>query len=209
MWRIIRRCLGREASNSVEPTTEPTANPQGTREPETTLLYLRIPLRQPTESSAVNVPLPHAASETVESETVESETVESETVASETAAARREVPRPSRPDQVAARRRARQQRVLRFAKHFTGMEPREARILIAMHRRSPHVLARESAAVLKRDWERFLLSSAGQRLAAGSEVPDIARLRNWITLARLKVAEAAARKQTRGPSVTPPAGGPL
>lgn len=199
MWRIIRRCLGREASNSVEPTTEPTANPKGTREPETTLLYLRIPLRQPAESSAVNVPLPHVASEAVASEAV----------ASETAAPRREVPRPPRPDQVAARRRARQQRVLRFAKHFTGMEPREARILIAMHRRSPHVLARESAAVLKRDWERFLLSSAGQRLAAGSEVPDIARLRNWITLARLKVAEAAARKQTRGPSVTPPAGGPL
>lgn len=206
MWRIIRRCLGRESMSSVEPMTEPsTRNFQGNREPETTLLYLRIPLRQPTTSSAANAPVPQAASDNHASDNNASDN----TSAVHASAANQPDPRASRRDRVTARRRASHQRALRFAKHFTDMDPREAHILMAMHRRSPSVLARESAAVLKRDWERFLLSSPGQRLAAGSEVPDIMRLRGWITLARAKVSEAAATKQSQSPAVTPPGGGSL
>lgn len=194
MWRIFRRFLGRETLSLDE------RGPQASRvppQPETTLLYLRIPARQPTASLAPDVAAGHAATVSAPAPIAARSVPPAARPPQKSdlpAADRRENSPASRPDQAAARQRARRQRAIRFAKHFPGMNPREARVLMAIHRRSPHVLARESAAVLKRDWERFLLSSRGQRFAATTGVPDVARVRGWISLAQAKLAASTQAK---------------
>lgn len=216
MWRIIRRFLGRETPNAAEPTPQ-TA--QRISPPETTLLYLRIPARQPTPALAPDIEVVHVrdaaairnATGSVPSATRLSHPADLPT------AQRRADSQPSARDQAASRKRARRQRAIRFAKHFPDMNPLEARVLMAIHRRSPGALARESAGVLKRDWERFLLSTRGQRIAAKTGVPDIARIRRWISLAQTKqaaiaeVKPAAATRDRPLPDAaeTPPRGGQL
>jgi hypothetical protein len=83
-----------------------------------------------------------------------------------------------------AARIKRRQRAIRFARSFSAMTPLEALMLFAAHRRSRRRLADESAAVLKRDLERLLLSSSGQKLAPSQPAPTIARVRLWIAEAR-------------------------
>lgn len=194
MWRIFRRFLGRETLSSAEQASQASRVPQ---QPETTLLYLRIPARQPTASHAPDV----AAGDTPTVSDLAPTAARAVPPAARPprkadlpATDRRENSPASRPEQTAVRQRSRRQRTIRFAKHFPDMNPREARVLMAIHRRSPHALARESAAVLKRDWERFLLSSRGQRLAATTGVPDVARIRGWISLAQAKLAASAQAK---------------
>jgi hypothetical protein len=82
-------------------------------------------------------------------------------------------------------------RAIRFAKRFDDMKPSEARILIAIHRRTPRSLASESPAILKRDWQRFLLSTRGQRLSPQQTVPTIERIRGWVAAAKAKTAPPA------------------
>lgn len=76
------------------------------------------------------------------------------------------------------------QRAIRFSRGFSEMTPHEALLLFAAHRRSRVRLAAESPGVLKRDLERLLLSSRGQKLACGRPVPEIGRVRLWIQEAR-------------------------
>jgi len=93
--------------------------------------------------------------------------------------------KPPSSHQVAKKRR---QRCCRFAARFSDMDPGEARILMAIHRRSPRRLAFESPGLLKRDWQRFLLSSRGQRIAPSGAVPDLDRVRSWVQQARERSA---------------------
>ncbi len=79
----------------------------------------------------------------------------------------------------------RYQRAIRFSRRFSAMTPHEALLLLAAHRRSNAGLASETAGVLRRDLERLLLSSRGQKLAAGRPVPEIQRVRQWITEAKV------------------------
>ncbi len=93
------------------------------------------------------------------------------------------------PEQLAAQFRAsrRAQRVLRqyrrairFAASVPGMMPRDAMLLISIHRRSARGLSLETASVLHRDLERFAQSSQGQMQMRGRRVPSTRRLKQWI-----------------------------
>jgi hypothetical protein len=93
------------------------------------------------------------------------------------------------PDQLASRFRAprralrilkQYRRAIRFAASVPGMMPRDAMLLISIHRRSTHGLSIESAATLQRDLERFAQSSQGQMQLRGRRLPSTRRLKQWI-----------------------------
>jgi hypothetical protein len=93
------------------------------------------------------------------------------------------------PDQLASQFRASRRalrilkqyrRAIRFAASVPGMMPRDAMLLISIHRRSTHGLSLESAVTLHRDLERFAQSSQGQVQLRGRRVPSTRRLKQWI-----------------------------
>ncbi len=87
------------------------------------------------------------------------------------------------PSQTVGRLR-RYQRAIGFSQRFTEMSPHEALILFAAHRRTVAGLAAENAGTLRRDLQRLLLSSLGQKLAAGLAAPELPRVRQWIVDAK-------------------------
>lgn len=99
----------------------------------------------------------------------------------------------------------RYQRAIRFAQRFTAMTPLEALLLVAIHRRSRAALAAESPGVLRRDLQRLLLSSRGQKLAADRPAPAIQRVRRWIDEAKAhrQASTAAATSATTSTTSTP------
>lgn len=97
------------------------------------------------------------------------------------------------PDQLAGRFRASRRalrvlkqyrRAIRFAAAVPGMMPRDAMLLISIHRRSTRGLSMESAATLHRDLERFAQSSQGQVQLRGRRLPSTRRLKQWINECR-------------------------
>lgn len=93
-------------------------------------------------------------------------------------------------DEAATIRRA--QRAIRFSGKVAGMQPWHARLLRAIHRRTPEQLAAESAEAIYRDLVRFGLSSRGQRLLGGRDLPSQKRVRQWVRSARRRVRPRAA-----------------
>lgn len=93
----------------------------------------------------------------------------------------------------------RYQRAIRFSQRFTAMSPLEALMLFAIHRRSRAALAAESPGMLRRDLQRLLLSSRGQKLAADRPAPAIERVRRWIDEAKAhrQASHAAANNPPR------------
>ena len=73
-------------------------------------------------------------------------------------------------------------RAIRLAAAVPGMMPRDAMLLISIHRRSVRGLACESAAALHRDLERFAESTAGRSQLRGRRIPSTRRLKQWITI---------------------------
>ena len=71
-------------------------------------------------------------------------------------------------------------RAIRFAASVPGMMPRDAMLLISIHRRSVRGLAAESPASLHRDLERFAESTQGRQQLRGRRVPSTRRLKRWI-----------------------------
>jgi Domain of unknown function (DUF4332) len=71
-------------------------------------------------------------------------------------------------------------RAIRFAAAVPGMMPRDAMLLISIHRRSARGLASETAVVLHRDLERFAESSQGRGQLRGRRIPSTRRLKQWI-----------------------------
>jgi hypothetical protein len=71
-------------------------------------------------------------------------------------------------------------RAIRFAAAVPGMMPRDAMLLICIHRRSARGLACESPAALHRDLERFAESSKGRMQLRGRRIPSTRRLKRWI-----------------------------
>lgn len=71
-------------------------------------------------------------------------------------------------------------RAIRLAASVPGMMPRDAMLLISIHRRSVRGLASESAAIVHRDLERFSESSRGRAQMRGRRVPSTRRIRRWI-----------------------------
>jgi len=72
-------------------------------------------------------------------------------------------------------------RAIRFAASVPGMMPRDALLLISIHRRSVRGLALESPARLYRDLERFAESTQGRKQLRGRRIPSVRRLKKWIT----------------------------
>lgn len=73
---------------------------------------------------------------------------------------------------------------VRLASNVESMTPRDALLLIAIHRRSAATLAREHAATLHRDLERFSLSTRGSRLVGRRGIPSLRRVKLWIEACR-------------------------
>lgn len=71
-------------------------------------------------------------------------------------------------------------RAIRFAASVPGMMPRDAMLLISIHRRSVRGLALESPAALHRDLQRFAESTKGRVQLRGRQVPSTRRLKRWI-----------------------------
>lgn len=75
-------------------------------------------------------------------------------------------------------------RAIRMAFALRVMHPREAYLLIAIHRSSPADVASDSARHLFRDLERFAMSSRGRALMKRIEFPSIDRVSTWIQSAQ-------------------------
>jgi hypothetical protein len=82
----------------------------------------------------------------------------------------------------------RYRQVVRLAASVPGMMPRDAQLLISVHRRSVQGIASESPAALHRDLVRFSLSSKGRRLVRGRRLPSVRRLRKYISACRAAIA---------------------
>ncbi|QDV63163.1 DUF4332 domain-containing protein [Crateriforma conspicua] len=74
----------------------------------------------------------------------------------------------------------RYQQAIRLSAAVPGLMPRDASLLVSIHRKSIRALAIDSPAMLHRDLERFALSSRGQREMKGRRLPSLRRVRRWI-----------------------------
>jgi len=87
---------------------------------------------------------------------------------------------PERAERALRRYRA----AIRMSLAIDSMMPRDALLLVAIHRRSVASLARESAAQLHRDLERFSLSTRGSKLVGHRGVPSLRRVKAWVSTCR-------------------------
>lgn len=85
---------------------------------------------------------------------------------------------------------------IRMALAIESMMPRDALMLVSIHRRSVSSLARESAAQLHRDLERFSLSTRGSKLVGRRGVPSLRRVKAWVATCR-GLAESATQESTQ------------
>lgn len=83
-------------------------------------------------------------------------------------------------------------RAIRLAAAIPGMMPRDAQLLISIHRRSIRGLAREKPGVLYRDLQRFAESSSGRRQLRGRRLPSTRRIRRWISTCETYVSHSPA-----------------
>ena len=79
----------------------------------------------------------------------------------------------------------RYRRIVRLSASVPNMMPRDAQLLVAIHRRSVRAIALEDPAVLHRDIERFLVSSLGRRMLRGRRIPGGRRVREWVSHCKL------------------------
>ncbi|MCM2372449.1 DUF4332 domain-containing protein [Aporhodopirellula aestuarii] len=95
---------------------------------------------------------------------------------------------PARAERAIRRYRA----AIKLALSVESMMPRDALLLVAIHRRSVASLSRESAAQLHRDLERFSMSSRGSKMIGRRGVPSLRRVKAWVATCREMAAAAAA-----------------
>lgn len=86
----------------------------------------------------------------------------------------------------------RRSRAHRFSVIFSDMTPREAKMLFCVHRRTLRQLASESPAALRRDLQRFVLSSRGRLVSRDHPAPTMVRVRQWVSEARSLLGESVA-----------------
>lgn len=98
---------------------------------------------------------------------------------------------PARAERAIRRYRA----AIQLAAAIDSMMPRDALLLVAVHRRSVASLARDSAAQLHRDLERFSLSSRGSKLVGRRGIPSQRRVRSWIATCRELAATPPPEKR--------------
>lgn len=83
-----------------------------------------------------------------------------------------------------ARRIRQAQRAIRFSRRFPDMTPPDALLLFAVHRRNRKTIASEPPALLRRDIQRLLISSRGQKRWGGRPAPPIAQIKVWVNAAQ-------------------------
>jgi hypothetical protein len=98
---------------------------------------------------------------------------------------------PERAERAIRRYRA----AIKLALTIDAMMPRDALLLVAIHRRSVASLARDSAAQLHRDLERFSLSSRGSKLVGNRGVPSLRRVKTWVATCREMVPSTSPMPQ--------------
>ena len=74
----------------------------------------------------------------------------------------------------------RYRRAIRLAAAVPGMMPRDAMLLVSIHRRSVRGLASESPSALYHDLERYSESTRGRLQLRGRRIPSTRRLKRWI-----------------------------
>ncbi|WP_164100962.1 DUF4332 domain-containing protein [Candidatus Laterigemmans baculatus] len=87
------------------------------------------------------------------------------------------------------------QRAIRLARLLPAMMPREALLLRAVHRKTLRSLANESPLRLRRDLQRYALSTAGARLLGDQPLPAVEQIRAWIETARRRTAARTSRSR--------------
>lgn len=87
-------------------------------------------------------------------------------------------------------------RAIRFAAAVPGMMPRDALLLISIHRRSVRGLALETPARLHRDLERFAESTKGQVQLRGRRIPSTRRLKRWISQCESRAIRSPLQART-------------
>jgi hypothetical protein len=87
-------------------------------------------------------------------------------------------------------------RAIRFAAAVPGMMPRDALLLISIHRRSVRGLASETPASLHRDLQRFAESSKGRLQLRGRRVPSTRRLKRWISQCEHRAVRSPLQART-------------
>ncbi|EMI15610.1 hypothetical protein RMSM_07436 [Rhodopirellula maiorica SM1] len=76
----------------------------------------------------------------------------------------------------------RYRQAIRLAARVPGMMPRDALLLISIHRRSVRGLAMETPMSLYRDLQRYAESTPGRKQLRGRRLPSVKRIRRWITV---------------------------
>ncbi|MEZ6088810.1 MAG: DUF4332 domain-containing protein [Pirellulaceae bacterium] len=76
------------------------------------------------------------------------------------------------------------QQALRLSLQIRRMHPRDAIVLLSIHRTSIAIIAADSPKHLYRDIQRFALSSRGERLIARMGMPTREQVAAWIEAAR-------------------------
>lgn len=74
----------------------------------------------------------------------------------------------------------RYRRAIRLAASVPGLMPRDADLLIRIHRGSVLSIAQESPGLLHRDLQRFALSSDGARFVGNRRLPSQRKVKSWV-----------------------------
>ncbi|MGB7343446.1 MAG: DUF4332 domain-containing protein [Pirellulaceae bacterium] len=69
---------------------------------------------------------------------------------------------------------------IRLAASVPGMMPRDAQILIRIHRHSVRAIALDSPSALYQDIYRFAYSTKGQRFVRGRRLPSLRKIKAWV-----------------------------
>ncbi|QDT11338.1 DUF4332 domain-containing protein [Planctomycetes bacterium K23_9] len=69
---------------------------------------------------------------------------------------------------------------IRLAASVPGMMPRDAQLLICIHRHSVRAIAIDSPTCLYQDLQRFAHSTAGRRLVRERRLPSLRKVKSWV-----------------------------
>jgi hypothetical protein len=73
---------------------------------------------------------------------------------------------------------------IRLAASVPGMMPRDAQLLIRIHRHSIRAIAMDTPAILYQDLQRFAHSTVGQKLIGERRLPSMRKVKGWIVTCR-------------------------
>jgi hypothetical protein len=73
---------------------------------------------------------------------------------------------------------------IRLAASVPGMMPRDAQLLIRIHRHSIRSIAMDTPAILHQDLQRFAHSTVGQKLIGERRLPSMRKVKSWIMTCR-------------------------